>query len=183
VRSGNGVRSFAPWPLSRPVSRDGSLHLHIVGAELRLSRSRIQRCSTNYLQLGSSQGVMRYRVWRSSKDKSLHLLCEGGAEAFNALPAAIPHLGPWSGGAEGEINRLRLPYRAMLAEQGFRVIHAPVTELHLEGGASAHAFHPANTECPECKGKGKGRVPMHDGLRDKECDRCGGRGWIKAPGR
>jgi hypothetical protein len=31
--------------------------------------------------------------------------------------------------------------------------------------------------------KGTGRVPMHHGLRDKECPRCGVRGWIKASGR
>src|SRR5262245_36026725 len=51
---------------------------------------------------------MRYKVRRSNKDKSLHFLCGEGAEAFNALPAAIRHLGPWPGGAEGDINRLRL---------------------------------------------------------------------------
>jgi hypothetical protein len=27
---------------------------------------------------------------------------------------------------------------------------------------------------------GSGRVRMHHGLRDKECPRCGGRGWIRA---
>jgi hypothetical protein len=65
---------------------------------------------------------MRYKVWRSNKDKSLHLLCGESAEAFNALPAAIRHLGPWTGGAEGEVQRLRLAYRSMLTEQGFAVI-------------------------------------------------------------
>lgn len=124
---------------------------------------------------------MRYKVWRSSKDKSLHLLCGNGREAFAALPATIRHLGPWSGGAEGEINRLRLPYRSMLAEQAFVVIYAAVAQLQLETVAGVHALHPANPECPECNGKG--RVPMHHGLRNKECPRCGGRGWIKSLGR
>jgi len=67
---------------------------------------------------------MRYKVWRSNRDKSLHLLCAEGSGAFNALPAAIRHLGPWTGGAEGDVNRLRLPYRVLLGEQGFVVIHA-----------------------------------------------------------
>ena len=63
---------------------------------------------------------MRYRVWQSNKNQYLHLLCEEGAEALSTLPAAIRHLGrPWTGGAEGDVNRLRLPYRLMLAEQGF----------------------------------------------------------------
>jgi len=34
---------------------------------------------------------------------------------------------------------------------------------------------------PPCKGTG--RVLMHGGLRDKECPRCGGRGWVKSLGR
>jgi hypothetical protein len=124
---------------------------------------------------------VRYKVWRSNKDKSLHLLCAEGAKAFNALPAAIRHLGPWTGGAEGDVNRLRLPYRSMVAEQGFVVIYDHVAELQLESVAGTHALHPANTDCPECKGSG--RVPMHHGLRDKACPRCGGRSWIKATGR
>jgi len=103
------------------------------------------------------------------------------AEAFNALPASIRHLGPWTGDAVGEVQRLRLPYRSMLTEQSFEVIYAPVAQLQLEAVTGTHALHPANTECPQCKGTG--RVPMHHALRDKACPRCGGRGWIKATGR
>jgi hypothetical protein len=84
---------------------------------------------------------VRYKVWRSSKDKSLHLLCGEGAEAFSALPAAIRHLGPWTGGAEGDVSRLRLPYRSMLAEQGFVVIHEHVSPLQLEAVAVTIASH------------------------------------------
>jgi hypothetical protein len=83
-------------------------------------------------------------------------------------------LGPWTGGAEGEIDRLRLAYRVMLSEQSFAVIYQHVSKLELE--ASGVRVQP-NAECSGCKGKG--RVPMHHGLRDKECPRCGGRGWIK----
>jgi hypothetical protein len=67
----------------------------------------------------------------------------------------------------------------MLAEQAFVVIYAPVAQLQLETVAGTHALHPANTECPQCKGKA--RVPMQHGLRDKECPRYGGRGWIRSP--
>jgi len=126
--------------------------------------------------------AVRYKVLRSNKDKRLHLLCRESAEALNALPAAIRHLGPWSEGPEGEVLRLRLPYRSMLAEQGFALLYEHASKLHLETVAAVHVLHPANTDCPTCKGKG--RVPMHHGLKDKECPRCGGRGWIKAmPGR
>jgi len=122
---------------------------------------------------------MRYKVWQSNKDKYLHLLCEEGAEALSALPVAIRHLGrPWRGGAEGDVTRLRLPYRLMLAEQGFVVIYEHASKLQLETIAGVHALHPANIDCPQCKGTG--RVPIHHGLRDKECPRCGGRGWVRA---
>jgi hypothetical protein len=30
---------------------------------------------------------VRYKVWRSNKDKEIHLLCAEGTEAFEALPA------------------------------------------------------------------------------------------------
>ena len=93
--------------------------------------------------------TVRYKVWRSNKDKSLHLRCAEGSEAFNALPAAIRHLGPWTGGAEGDVQRLRLPYRLMLTEQGFTVIYAPVAQLQLESVPGTHALHPANTDCPQ----------------------------------
>ena len=63
------------------------------------------------------------------------------------IPAftAIRNLGPWAGGPEGEINRLRLPYRAMLAEHAFVVIYAPLAQLQLEAVASVHALHPGTT--------------------------------------
>ena len=118
---------------------------------------------------------MRYKVWRSNTDKSLHLLCAEGSEAFEALPVAIRNLGPWTGSKEGELDRLRLPYRVMLGEQGFAIIYAHVSRLDLE---TNDVRAQPNAQCPQCKGGG--RVPMHHGLRDKECPRCGGRGWIKA---
>jgi len=40
---------------------------------------------------------MRYKVWRSNKDKSLHLLCGEGSGAFNALSVAF---GIWASGRE-----------------------------------------------------------------------------------
>jgi DnaJ-class molecular chaperone len=46
-------------------------------------------------------------------------------------------------------------------------------------GTRAQELHPANSECPECKGKGE--VPQHGGLRQKTCPRCNGRGRIKGP--
>jgi len=48
-------------------------------------------------------------------------------------------LGPWQGGPEGELNRLRLPYRVLLNEQKFVVIHARVSERKLEN-ATVHAL-------------------------------------------
>src|SRR5215467_6832252 len=120
---------------------------------------------------------VRFKTWWSRKDTHLHILCAEGEEAFESLPVAIRNLGPWTGGPEGEVDRLRLPYRILLNEQKFVVIHAHVSELQLEA-ASVHMLHPANTECPTCKGKAE--VPQHGGLRMKTCPRCNGRGWIRA---
>jgi DnaJ-class molecular chaperone len=75
------------------------------------------------------------------------------------------------------LNRLRLPYRLMLIEQGFTIIYAHVSRLSLEN-TGTHAL-PAQTECSVCKGTGE--VEQHGGLRKKTCPRCAGRGWIKAP--
>jgi len=72
---------------------------------------------------------------------------------------------------------LRLPYRILLNEQKFVVIHAHVSQLQLEA-ARAQELHPANTDCPQCNGKGE--VPQHGGLRQKTCPRCGERGWIRS---
>jgi len=74
--------------------------------------------------------------------------------------ATCRNLGPWTGGAEGEVDRLWLPYRILLNEQKFVVIHAHVSELQLEA-ARVQEVH--NADCPECKGKGE--VPQHGGLR------------------
>ena len=71
------------------------------------------------------------------------------------------------------------PYRILLIEQKFVVIHANVSEVQLENVTSVRALHPANTDCPECKGKGE--VPQHGGLRQKSCWRCAGRGWLRTP--
>lgn len=118
---------------------------------------------------------MRYKLWRSNKDKELHLLCAASSEAFNALPTAIRHLGPWSGSKEGEVGSLRLAYRAMLVDQGFMLIYQHVSKIELE---NARPEAQMMAECPVCKGKA--RVPMHGGLREKECPRCAARGWVRA---
>src|SRR5262245_59796246 len=115
---------------------------------------------------------MRYKVWRSHKDRRLHLLCAEGAEAFEALPGAVRGMGPWTGGPEGAIDRLRLPFRVMLNQQGFAVIYAHPTQLELEissGGlqdaqqiirnalnATATAMYPSMAGCGGKRARGAG---------------------------
>jgi hypothetical protein len=98
---------------------------------------------------------VRSKVWRSNKDKQLHLLCAEGAEAFEALPVAIKNLGPWTGSKEGEVGHLRLALRSLLIDQGFVIVHAHVSKLNLENPIGTHGLHPANTECPDCRGTGQ----------------------------
>jgi hypothetical protein len=68
---------------------------------------------------------VRYKLWRSNKDKELHLPCGEGSEAFNALPIPIRHLGPWTGSKEGGIERLRLPFRILLKDQSLMADSQP----------------------------------------------------------
>jgi len=108
---------------------------------------------------------VRYKTWRSRKDTHLHILCAEGAETFESLPVAVRNLGPWTGGPEGEIAKLGLPYRILLDEQKFVVMYAHVSQLQLEG-TRAQELHPANTHRPECKGKGE--VPQYGVLESSQ---------------
>ena len=112
---------------------------------------------------------VRYKVWRSNKDKRLHLLCAEAAEAFEALPAAVVRgMGPWTGGPEGAIDRLRLPFRVMLNQQGFAVMQPQL---------DPRAVYTARSK----EMRNAGHVPQHGGLRQMTCPRCNGRGWIMTP--
>ena len=64
---------------------------------------------------------MRYRSGDPTKT-DVCSSCAEGAEAFEALPTAVRGMGPWTGGPEGAIDRLGLPFRVMLNQQGFAVI-------------------------------------------------------------
>jgi hypothetical protein len=91
---------------------------------------------------------VRYKVWRSNKDKEVHLLCAEGGEAFEALPAAIRGLGPWTGSKEGDVGHLRLALRSLLIDQGFVVIHAHVSKLNLENPINSHGLHSCQCRVP-----------------------------------
>jgi hypothetical protein len=95
---------------------------------------------------------VRYKAWRSTKDKALQVVCREGSAAFDALPIVIQHLGPWTGSNEGEIDRLRLPLRLLLVEQGFVILHCHVSKLDLE---SVAACGPCIRKTPNvCNAKG-----------------------------
>src|SRR5262249_25655632 len=81
--------------------------------------------------------------------------------------------GPWTGGAEGDVHRLRLPYRVMLGEQGFAIIYAHVSQLQLENVTSVHALHPP-TPMAAVQRLGRGAAAWR--LRQKTCPPCGVRG-------
>ena len=97
---------------------------------------------------------MRYKTWRSRNDTHLHVLCGEGSEAFESLPVAIRNLGPWTGGPDGDVDWLRLPYRILLNEQRFVVIHAHVSELvgerqrPLTTAPSEHRMPPVQVDGP-----------------------------------
>jgi hypothetical protein len=100
------------------------------------------------------------------------VLCAEGSEAFQSLPAPIRNLGPWTGGPAGELERLRLPYRVLLGEQGFVLVYCHVSQLQLEA-ANARSLRAANTECLSLKFEQlrstKGLLPT---LLVRPCPQC-----------
>jgi hypothetical protein len=69
------------------------------------------------------------------------------------------------------VKDLRLPYRILIAEQAFVIVHCHVSELTLE----TQQIRPIeNRSCPQCDGSGQ--VPMHGGLRLSKVSR----GWMAA---
>lgn len=62
---------------------------------------------------------VHYKVWRANKDKELHVRCAEGAEAFEAWPSVML-MRIWDRGTvgrDGEVDRLRLPYRSILVQR------------------------------------------------------------------
>jgi hypothetical protein len=104
-----------------------------------------------------------YKTWRSRSDPELHVLCGEGRDALQTLPTKIRNLGPWAGGREGEINNLRLPYRILLAEQGFVVVHCHVSKTALE---SQQVRASENRTCPDCEGSVNGHNMVDCGRRN-----------------
>jgi hypothetical protein len=64
----------------------------------------------------------RFKVWRSAKDGTLHVICLLHV-APTRLPSVIGRLGPWIGAEEGDTAQLRPGYRELLLEQGFVIAH------------------------------------------------------------
>lgn len=91
---------------------------------------------------------MRYKVWRCHGDpeKMLHVMIvadppEGPDTNWHAhVPEQIKP-GPWVGGPEGRVSRLKAHYRALLREQGFVVLNQRAASLDLE--------RPLKTKTPE----------------------------------
>ena len=55
------------------------------------------------------------------------------------LPVAIRNLGPWTGSKEGDVDQLRLPYRILLNDQKFVVIHAHISPAPTRGHKDSRA--------------------------------------------
>jgi len=60
---------------------------------------------------------VRYKVWRSNKDKELHVRCAEGAEAFEASPSVMRIWDRGTVGRDGEVHGLRHPHRSILVQR------------------------------------------------------------------
>ena len=95
---------------------------------------------------------MRY----NSAPRGVHLLCAEGSEAFKSVQT-------WAHGpGEGELNRLRLPYRVMLGEQGFDV---HVSQLQLEN-VTRCMRSPGECRMPAVQGERAGADASVSGTRN-----------------
>ena len=85
---------------------------------------------------------MRYKVWRSHSDPDKNLMvltlwddARGPAPEGNwtaLVPRQVRGLGPWVGGLEGRLSRLRPLYRQMIRQHGFVVLNCRPSKLDLE---------------------------------------------------
>jgi len=90
---------------------------HVDGSEIFIQRRR------GYAVRFAAAAIptrLRLPQLRSRKDNSLQLLCAEGLEAFQPLSVAIRNLSSWTGGPEGELGRLHLPYRVILGRAELR---------------------------------------------------------------
>src|SRR5215469_15164552 len=117
-------------------------------------------------QLSGVRAITIFMRSTSEFSDYAHWRLRGRRLEFSARVGAAVFFRTRSGTTAGGVGARRARstgyvfYRSMLAEQAFVVIAAAV--------GIAPGKH------PECKGKG--RVPMHHGLRGKECPRSGGYG-------
>ena len=65
---------------------------------------------------------MRYKCWKSGGEDRLIFLMTVQDAPDSDVPHPVRCLGPWQGHREGDVNRLRPHYRALLTEQRFVVL-------------------------------------------------------------
>ena len=114
--------SFPPWPPGLSASEGWSVEHGRAGTKAVPANE--VAVAVNRKRTGAAlQKRHASQVWRSKKEKELHLLSRQGAEAFESLPRSeISAHGPDL--KEGEVDRLGLPLRIILGEP---TAHIPVT--------------------------------------------------------
>lgn len=72
-----------------------------------------------------NQSLMHYKIWRSHRDKRLHVLCAEGAEAYTALSAAVRGTVAWMRRFGGCHRSTSLAFRGMLSQQDCAAVDTP----------------------------------------------------------
>jgi hypothetical protein len=78
---------------------------------------------------------MQYQTLRSVSDDHVHLIC-GADEAFADLPDHVRHQGPWQVMSRGDVEKLKLEYRAALARDGYALVRCELAAFELEALSS-----------------------------------------------
>ena len=72
----------------------------------------------------------QYLALRSVSNNHVHLICRDGE--FDSLPDEVRKQGPWQVLMRGEVDRLKLTYRAALARQGYVLVDTPLAMFQPE---------------------------------------------------
>ncbi len=64
---------------------------------------------------------MRYQTLRSVSDNHVFVVCHDG-DFYEDVPEEVRKQGPWQGGRQGEIERLKPEYRLALARDSYVLV-------------------------------------------------------------
>jgi hypothetical protein len=69
-----------------------------------------------------NQQSARYQTLRSVSDHHVFVVCHDG-RFYDTVPEEVRKQGPWQGMQRGDVEKLKLEYRAALARDGYALVN------------------------------------------------------------